>query len=73
MKMLLLATVFAAGVETCCDGNHWAYEQNSQAAEVCKARGGIVILERLRDEGGHVFLQLKSCSLPCDQRLTVEK
>lgn len=74
MKFFLLATVFATGMETCCDSKHEGLALAAENTKICMAKGGIPITEPVGEEfGSHTFNILKQCAFPCDQRLAVEK
>lgn len=45
----------------CCDKKHGAYEENAKSVEICKARGGVPVVDIVEDEGGHRFIVLVRC------------
>lgn len=74
MKMLvgvlLVATV--AGTQ-CCDARHETFVANEEAATLCRARGGVAIVDIVRDDGNHSFSVLRQCAFPYDPKVLGER
>ena len=73
LKWYVGVIAFQVVVDCCDPRQHRQYEINVPNVQLCKDKGGIPSLELLVDSGGHEFIGLKSCALPCMPELAVEK
>lgn len=70
--MVLAVVLATATAAQCCDpASHSRLTEqaalDAKATVACEARGGIPMLEVVRDPEGHSFVHLKTCTLPCGE------